>query len=121
MHDVIVIGGGQSGLAAARALRTAGLAPIVLESGSEAAGSWAHYYDNLRLFSPAGFSGMPGAPFPGEPDRYPTRVEVADYLKAFAARLDVDIRTQTKVTSVATASRGFVIRTEAGDETTAAT
>jgi putative flavoprotein involved in K+ transport len=120
MHDVIVIGGGQSGLAAARTLRTAGLASMIVEAGPEPTGSWPRYYDNLRLFSPASYSGMPGAPFHGDPDRYPTRDEVADYLKDYAASLDVDIRTHTRVTRVATTRRGFLISTEAGDEMYAA-
>lgn len=115
MHDVIVIGGGQSGLAAARALRRTGLVPLLLEAGPEPAGSWPHYYDNLRLFSPAVFSGMPGAPFPGDPDRYPTRDEVAAYLTAYASSLDVEIRTRTRATAVATSRRGFLVSTEDGD------
>ncbi len=37
--DLIVIGGGQSGLAAAHAARRAGLSFLVLEAGDHAAGS----------------------------------------------------------------------------------
>jgi putative flavoprotein involved in K+ transport len=57
---VVVIGGGQSGLAAARALHELGVRALVLEAGDRPAGSWPEYYDSLRLFSPAGFSSMPG-------------------------------------------------------------
>ena len=39
--DVVVIGAGQSGLAAARALLAHGIQPVVLEAGPEAAGSSA--------------------------------------------------------------------------------
>ena len=61
MEDVVVVGGGRSGLAAAHALRAAGLAPIVLEAGAEPVGSWPHYYDSLKLFSPAAYSGIPAS------------------------------------------------------------
>jgi len=93
--DVVVIGAGQSGLAAAKALRTHGISPLVLEARARAAGSWPHYYDSLKAFSPAGFSSMPGMPFPGDPDRYPTRDEVAGYLDSYAAALGVEIHTST--------------------------
>lgn len=100
MHDVIVIGGGQSGLAAARAAQNQGLTPMILEAGPEPVGSWPHYYDSLTLFSPAEYSGISGAPFPGEADRYPERDEVAEYLRLYPAALGVDIRTETRVRSV---------------------
>ena len=116
MKDVVVVGGGQSGLAAASALRAVGLAPIVLEAGAEPVGSWPHYYNSLKLFSPAAYSGMPGLPFHGDPERYPPRDEVVDYLREYATKLDADIRTGCRVTSVAsTGDRGFLITTNAGD------
>ena len=65
---VVVVGGGQSGLAAARALRQLDQPALVLEAGDRPAGSWPRYYDSLRLFSPAGFSAMPGMPFGGDDD-----------------------------------------------------
>jgi putative flavoprotein involved in K+ transport len=53
--SVVIVGGGQSGLAAAHQARRAGLRPVVLEAGPQPVGSWP-YYDSLRLFSPARFS-----------------------------------------------------------------
>jgi len=113
--EVIVIGAGQSGLAAARALQARGIRPVVLEAGPEPAGSWPHYYDSLALFSPAGYSGMPGLDFPGDPGRYPHRDEVVAYLRRYAAGLGADIRTSTPVTAVqAHDQTGFLVHTATG-------
>ncbi len=113
--DVVVIGAGQSGLAAARTLQAHGIQPVVLEAGPEAAGSWPRYYDSLVLFSPARYSAMPGLGFPGDPGHYPHRDEVGAYLRRYAASLGADIRTRSAVTAVEADDRaGFVVRTAAG-------
>lgn len=113
--DVVVIGAGQSGLAAARTLQAHGISPVVLEAGPEPAGSWPRYYDSLTLFSPARYSGMPGLDFPGDPDHYPHRDEVVAYLRRYAASLGADIHTRTPVTAVeAHARAGFVVHTATG-------
>ncbi|WP_249643834.1 flavin-containing monooxygenase [Nocardia sputi] len=114
-YDAVIVGGGQSGLAAAHHLTAAGLTTAILEASPEAAGSWPRYYDSLTLFSPARYSALPGRRFPGGPDRYPHRDEVIDYLRSYAAALDVDIRTSTPVEAVAsTDGEGFAVTTASG-------
>lgn len=114
--DVVVIGAGQSGLAAARAVRAHGISPLVLEAGSEPIGSWPRYYDSLTVFSPARYSGLPGLAFPGDPDHYPHRDAVVSYLRHYATTIDADIRTNTPVTAVeANANSGFLVHTAHGE------
>ncbi|MFE7134273.1 flavin-containing monooxygenase [Streptomyces sp. NPDC057638] len=125
--DVVVIGGGQSGLAAAYALLRRGLRPVVLEASQRMAGSWPRYYDSLVLFSPVWYNSLPGLPFDGDPDHYPRRDEVVSYLSAYAARLDADLRTGHRVRAVRRAGPGsgtgpgfgsgpgFEVETEEGD------
>lgn len=104
---LLIVGGGQSGLAAARAGRDHGWEPVVLEAGREPVGSWPRYYDSLRLFSPRRFSSFPGYPSPGPPDEYPHRDEVTEYLRGYAAWLGIDIRTNTRVHSITADGDGF--------------
>lgn len=114
--DTIIIGGGQSGLAAARILRQRGLTPVILEAGEEPTGSWANYYDSLTLFSPARYSALSGHEFPGDPDHYPSRDEVVAYLRRYADTLDVEIRTHTRVSAVeADGAGGFLVHLSTGD------
>jgi hypothetical protein len=115
--DLVIIGGGQSGLAAAHAARRAGLSFLVLEAGDHAAGSWASYYDSLTLFSPARYSELPGRRFGGDRERYPTRDEIVDYLRAYAADFDGRVLTGQRVSRV---EPGFTVFTDAGLELRAA-
>jgi putative flavoprotein involved in K+ transport len=117
---VVVVGGGQSGLSAARALREAGLEAMILEAADRPVGSWPRYYDSLTLFSPAGYSAMPGMAFPGDPEHYPRRDEVVRYLERYAASLDIEIRTAARVESVEQNGRGFIIHTDSGESIPAA-
>ncbi|BCJ27317.1 flavin-containing monooxygenase [Actinocatenispora sera] len=118
-QSVVIVGAGQAGLAAAGAVRAAGGEPVLLEAGSEPVGSWPHFYDSLTLFSPARFSALPGVGFPGDPDRYPRRDEVVDYLRDYAKRLELDIRYGQQVEQVAQTAGGFVVRTAGGLEVSA--
>lgn len=116
-YDVLVIGGGQAGLAAGYHLQRAGLRFVILEAASEATGSWKHYYDSLKLFSPARYSSLPGMPFPGDPRRYPTRDEVVDYLRSYAQYFRLPILTATRVDTVEQHDGVFYVATNQGQQT----
>ncbi|MEV1120304.1 NAD(P)/FAD-dependent oxidoreductase [Actinosynnema sp. NPDC049800] len=109
MDEWVVIGGGQSGLAAAWAVKAAGCRPVILEAGERPVGSWAGYYDSLTLFSPVRFSSLPGLAFGGDPERYPHRDEVVDYLARYAEWLQVDVRTGCRVAKVVAGDGGFEV------------
>lgn len=112
--DAIVIGGGQAGLATTHVLRKHGTRTLLLEAGPEPVGSWPHYYDSLRLFSPARYSALPGRAFPGDPQHYPHRDEVVDYLRRYAAGLHADIRTDHRVDAVTGHTNGFAVHVHNG-------
>lgn len=113
--DTIVIGGGQAGLASGYHLQQKGLRFLILEASDQAGGSWPHYYNSLKLFSPARFSSMPGMKFPGEANRYPHRDEVIRYLKDYRTKFQLPIKTNQRVESIDKDEEDFTIRTMAGD------
>src|SRR5689334_9422832 len=99
--DTLVIGAGQAGLAVSYHLQRAGHSFSILEASAQPGGSWPHYYDSLRLFSPAQFSSLPGLLFPGDPERYPARDEVIAYLRQYADHFQLPIASGVRVASVA--------------------
>lgn len=113
--DALVVGGGQAGLAAAYHLQRGGLRFVLLEAGERPVGSWPLHYDSLRLFSPAKHASLPGLPFPGDPEAYPTRDEVVAYLDAYAQHFAFPIRTRTEVTQVLPTRDGFRVLTADGE------
>nr|WP_285852346.1 hypothetical protein [Paenibacillus lactis] len=56
-----------------------GLKFLILEAGEHAAGSWPHYYDSLKLFSPVRLSSLPGMRISGAATHYPSQNEVIQY------------------------------------------
>ena len=100
-HDVVVIGGGQAGLAVAYYLRRAGLDFVVLDAEERPGGAWRHTWDSLRLFSPAGYSSLPGWPMPPSRTKgFPTRDEVVDYLSRYELRYGFAIERPCEIEAV---------------------
>jgi putative flavoprotein involved in K+ transport len=112
--DTLVIGAGQAGLAAGYQLQRAGRSFTILDAAAQPGGSWLYYYNSLRLFSPARFSSLPGLPFLGNPERYPTRNEVIAYLRQYAAHFQLPILTDTRVAQVARDGELFTVQTDDG-------
>ena len=107
--DVVVIGGGQAGLATGWQLQQQGLEYLILDEQKSPGGNWRNYYDSLELFSPAAYSSLPGMPFPGAPGHYPGRDEVVRYLEQYADLFQLPVRQGVQVTQVARADTGFQI------------
>ncbi len=99
--DVVVVGGGQAGLAAGYHLRRAGLRFAILDAGPAPGGAWRHAWDSLRLFSPAPYSSLPGRPMPGQPgETYPDAAHVVGYLTDYEQRYDLPVHRPVRVSGV---------------------
>ena len=123
--DVVVVGGGQAGLAMGYYLREQGLRFAIVERGDSIAPAWRERWDSLTLFTPRRYSALPGLPFPGDPDGYPTRDEVIAYLERYAETFELPIELNSDVRRLSESDGRFVLelhgRTITADEVVVAT
>jgi putative flavoprotein involved in K+ transport len=113
--DVLVIGAGQAGLAVGWHLREQGITSfLLLDAGPEVGHMWRSRWDSLRLFTPAEYDALPGTPFPAPAGTYPTKDEVADYLRGYAAAFELPVRLNTRVTRLTKTGDTFHADTSTG-------
>jgi putative flavoprotein involved in K+ transport len=107
--EVAVIGGGQAGLAMGYFLAKQGRHFTILEASASIGAAWHSRWDSLVLFTPRLYDSLPGLPFPGDPDGYPGRDEVIDYLESYASTFELPVQLNSTVQSVAPADDGFIL------------
>ena len=123
--EVVVVGGGQAGLAMGYYLAQEGRRFVIFERADSVAPVWHERWDSLKLFTPRGYSALPGLPFPGDPDDYPTRDEVIAYLEQYAETFELPIEINSKVRRVSREEGRFALevdgRTITADQVVVAT
>ena len=108
-REVVVIGGGQAGLAMGYFLDRQGRDFVILEAADEPGAAWRKRWDSLRLFTPVRYSSLPGFPFPGDPDSYPTRDQVVEYLTEYARRFELPVELDSPVRAVRRSGTGYAV------------
>lgn len=113
---VVVIGGGQSGLAAGYHLRRLGIEHVILDAQEGAGGAWQHTWDSLRLFSPAAHSSLPGRFMPAqEGEVYPDAGHVVSYLADYEKRYELPVQRGVWVSAVHHDGDFLRVETDCGD------
>jgi putative flavoprotein involved in K+ transport len=95
--EVAVIGAGQTGLAIGYFLKRQERRFVILDAADSVGAAWRTRWESLTLFTPRRFSALPGLPFPGDPDGYPTRDEVIAYLERYAEAFDLPVELNSKI------------------------
>lgn len=110
--DVVVIGGGQAGLAVSHELSQRGIEHVVLEK-RRIAQTWRDRWDSFCLVTPNWTVRLPGGEYAGDdPDGFMPRDEIVGHLEAYAARFAAPVREEVEVTSL---SSGFRLLTSEGE------
>jgi putative flavoprotein involved in K+ transport len=111
-REVVVVGGGQAGLAIGYHLAQQGRDFTILEAAKEPAAAWRQRWDSLRLFTPARYDALPGLAFPGDPDRYPGRDDVVAYLTDYARRFDLPVELDSPVRAIRKSGESYLVELE---------
>jgi putative flavoprotein involved in K+ transport len=124
-REVVVVGGGQAGLAIGYFLAEQGRDFVILEAAAEPAAAWRERWDSLKLFTPARYDALPGLAFPGDPDRYPGRDEVVAYLTDYARRFELPVELDSPVRAIRRVGGAYLVelddRTIEADQVVVAT
>jgi putative flavoprotein involved in K+ transport len=117
-YEVVVVGGGQAGLAIGYFLAQQGRRFAILEAADAPAAAWRARWDSLRLFTPVRYDSLPGLAFPGDPDSYPGRDDVVAYLTDYARTFELPVELNRPVRAVRRADGAYLV--ELADRTYAA-
>ena len=110
--EVVVVGAGQAGLATGYFLARQGRRFVIVESADSIGAAWRTRWQSLTLFTPRRYSNLPGLPFPGDPEGYPTRDEVIAYLEAYAQTFDLPIELNSRAQRLTSADGRFMLEVD---------
>lgn len=112
--DVVVVGGGQAGLATSRQLSEAGVDHVVLER-HRIGQAWRDRWDSFTLVLPNWTLDLPGFAYAGpDPDKFMPRDDIVAHLEAFAASFDAPVREGVEVVGLEQSEPGWTVRTTTG-------
>jgi putative flavoprotein involved in K+ transport len=114
--EVVIVGGGQAGLAVSHELTQAGVAHVVLEKG-RVGQTWRGWWDGFCLVAPNWNVRLPGHPYDRQDaDGFMQRDEVVAYLERYTAGFQAPVHEGVGVTALrAGPGGGFVLETSAGE------
>jgi thioredoxin reductase (NADPH) len=110
-YDVLIIGAGPAGLAAAIAAQARGLSYVVLEKAA-LVNSLMHYPTDMVFFTTPELMEIGELPFVS-PHEKPTRQEALRYYRRVTDRFKIDVRLGERVTALAKSADGRFVVTSA--------
>ena len=110
MLDLLIVGGGPCGLAAAISAQRAGLQALVIE-GASVVSTIAHYPTYVRFFSTAEKLSLGDMPFVIATEK-PTRRDGLAYYRAVVKHFAIPLRQYERVTSIERNGDGFVVHSD---------
>ena len=113
--DVVIVGGGQAGLAMSRSLVDLGIEHVVLERGRVAERWRSERWDSLRLLTPNWQSRLPGYRYIGpDPDGFMTMPEVIGFFDGYAESFAAPVETDTGVVHISGDEESYTVVTTRG-------
>lgn len=97
--NVVIIGGGQGGIALGARLRQLGVPTIILEKNERAGDSWRKRYKSLCLHDPVWYDHLPYIPFPDNWPVFAPKDKVGDWLEMYTKVMELNYWSSTTAKS----------------------
>jgi putative flavoprotein involved in K+ transport len=97
--EVVVIGGGQGGIALGARLRQLGVPAIVVERNERPGDSWRRRYKSLTLHDPVWYDHLPYLPFPDNWPVFSPKDKIGDWLESYVKMMEINYWTSTTARS----------------------
>jgi indole-3-pyruvate monooxygenase len=110
--NTIVVGAGPAGLAVGACLKQKGIPFLILEQTDQVGAAWRRHYDRLHLHTAKAYSALPFVSFPKDYPRYPSRLQVIDYLESYGKHFQLAPKFGQRVTAARYADNLWEIRTQ---------
>ena len=88
--EVVIIGGGQGGIALGARLRRLGVPAIIVEKNPKAGDSWRRRYKSLHLHDPVWYDHLPYLPFPDDWPIFASKDKIGDWLEAYVKLMELN-------------------------------
>jgi indole-3-pyruvate monooxygenase len=109
--ETLVVGASISGLASASSLQKQNIDYIIIEKQSQVAAPWRNHYDRLHLHTNKRVSNLPYKKFGNTIPRYPTRLQVVDYLEDYQKEFNIRPLFNTEAKSIRKESSYWITET----------
>ena len=96
---VVIVGGGQGGIALAARLRRLDVPTIVIEKNARAGDSWRKRYKSLCLHDPVWYDHLPYMPFPEHWPVFAPKDKLGDWLEMYARVMELNYWTSSECRS----------------------
>ena len=88
--EVVIIGGGQGGIALGARLRQLGVPTIIIEKNARAGDSWRNRYKSLCLHDPVWYDHLPYMPFPANWPVFAPKDKLGDWLEMYTRVMELN-------------------------------
>ncbi|MGH3277612.1 MAG: flavin-containing monooxygenase [Trebonia sp.] len=107
--EVLIIGGGQGGIALGARLRQLGVPALIVERNERPGDSWRKRYKSLALHDPVWYDHLPYIPFPANWPVFSPKDKIGDWLEMYAKVMELNYWGSTTCKSAAREGDGWAV------------
>lgn len=93
--NIVIVGGGQGGIALGARLRRLGVPTIILERNERPGDSWRRRYKSLCLHDPVWYDHLPYLPFPDDWPVFSPKDKIGDWLESYVKIMELNYWSKT--------------------------